>query len=101
MCISRIQSVILYQKIGKFCRARMADARDIVFIFFIFKNSETLKMVSFLKICKYISLLQRTVAKKKIWETIFFNFILGPKYGQNCFLHGQRKTNFVIVFLHF
>ena len=57
--------------------------------------------ILFWKFVNIFLLLQRTIAVKKIWETTFWNFILGPQNGQNGFWPGQMKTNFCLSFSSF
>ena len=56
----------------------------------IFVLVQYLKMI-FLFTDSFI-LFQRTIAKKKIWNTVWFIF-LGPQSGEkNLFAHGEDKT---------
>ena len=69
---------VQFQKIG----ARTAK-------FFSSKNHIDLKKYFLVNI---FLLLQKRIAKRKIWETFFIYFILGPQNGQKL---GQRKNDFL------
>ena len=78
-------------KIGEFVRIRRM--RDKILIFK--KITGTLKINIFFRKCENIFLLlQRTIAKKMIWNKKLNKMLLGPQNGKIGFWLGQRKNKF-------
>ena len=62
------------------CRAKFSLSKS---------HRDLKKLIFSRKFANTFLLLQRTVAKKKIWNNILFNiFLYAPKMGKNGFAHG-------------